>query len=89
MPIYDVGLEVTINEVVSIVADSPEEAEKIARQEGWIELTDGICCWDITKHLEVALESQPNPNRIPKGPLGTYFWYKNKWTTDREYELMK
>jgi len=89
MPIYNVGLEVTINEVVTIVADSPEEAEKIAEQEGWTELTCGICCWEITEHVEVALDSRENRNRIPKGPIGTYFWYKNQWTTDKEYELMK
>jgi hypothetical protein len=46
----------TIVEVVNIVADSPEDAERIAREKGWSSLTNGIGNWDITKQHETTLE---------------------------------
>jgi len=56
MPEYNVELEMTIVEVVNIFADSPEDAERIAREKGWSSLTNGIGNWDITKQYETATE---------------------------------
>jgi hypothetical protein len=56
MPEYNVELEMTIVEVVNIVADSPEDAERIARERGWSSLTNGIGNWNITKQYETTLE---------------------------------
>ena len=56
MPEYNVELEMTIVEVVNITADSPEDAERIARERGWASLTNGIRNWDITKQHETTLE---------------------------------
>jgi hypothetical protein len=56
MPEYNVEFEMTIVEVVNIVADSPEEAERIAKERGWSSLTNGIGNWNITKQYETTLE---------------------------------
>ena len=56
MPEYNVELEMTIIEVVNITADSPKDAERIAKEKGWSSLTNGIGNWDISKQHETTLE---------------------------------
>ena len=56
MPEYNVEFEMTIVEVGNIVADSPEDAERIAREKGWSSLSNGIGNWDITKQSETTID---------------------------------
>ena len=62
MPEYNVEIEVHIIEVVNIVADSPEEAEKIASEKGWYALSNGRGNWNIIKSYETVIEEVNKPD---------------------------